>query len=257
MAVIKMDVTEYQEMQKNALLLEQSLRREQELSAQISKLNEEKIKALEDAKMKVVKIIKKQTHQNKMVKRDGLCNLIRYIRFGSTSENQHGTTWMEMVTQNRDEYDYSYLNDLIDSTFETVTSFSEDVVSTTVHGMDEIKVEIRKELESQIIQETKDKLKRGEEANKQLQEFFDENNLLRKSLIGKDKVIDGMDVLYQEIIKENIELQKELKACTSLSSLVDEIEKTLLNQTILTSHSQKWKILGKIKKFKEGLTEQP
>lgn len=52
MAKITMDTSEYEALKENKTLLEKSLENERKLQEQITKLSDEKIKALEDAKMK-------------------------------------------------------------------------------------------------------------------------------------------------------------------------------------------------------------
>jgi len=58
MAKIEMDISEYDIMRENKKLLEDSILKQKELQSQINLLTQEKIKALEDAKMKVIKISK-------------------------------------------------------------------------------------------------------------------------------------------------------------------------------------------------------
>ncbi len=81
MAEIKMDISEYEIMKENKKLLENSLEKERELQEQIKKLNDEKTKVLENAKMKVVKISRTEITEHLMRKR-GDNYIRRELEFG-------------------------------------------------------------------------------------------------------------------------------------------------------------------------------
>ena len=64
MATITMDTSEYEVLMDKMNLLEKSLEREKELQDKISELKDENIKALENSKMKVVKITKTERFEH-------------------------------------------------------------------------------------------------------------------------------------------------------------------------------------------------
>jgi hypothetical protein len=102
MAKIEMDISEYEIIMENKKLLEESIQRERSLNDKIEELNKEKIKALEDAKMKVIKIEKTEMTEWTLNLKDDLSiwrelwrfatngnqipNMPDYIRFGRISD---------------------------------------------------------------------------------------------------------------------------------------------------------------------------
>lgn len=198
MAKIEMDLSEYEKMQENKKLLEQSLEKERELQSKIEKLskdnaeqlvliNEEKIKALEDAKMKVVKIRKIENRDYIRLKRSPLDMLERLRTFFYNERFTNGPSTHNVVEQ------------LIDSCFEiTQTISGPDVEDITIHGLDEVKQELRAELAS------------GYEA---LIEKANEKEKLFAKLIEEKQVAESERAMYGEAnekLNATIELlQKE------------------------------------------------
>lgn len=169
MAKIEMDISEYEIMKENKKLLEMSLEKERGLQAQVELLTKEKIKALEDAKMKVVKVTKSVVTEHLLRKRD---------------DNK---IWMELWHLIGLDYrslprlpEYIHTDNLIHAFFEKATLFNQPIEEITTHGLDEIKVEIRNDLKAQMDDETKSKIQRAETALSKNDELLNENKALTK-----------------------------------------------------------------------------
>lgn len=167
MAEIKMDISEYEIMKENKKLLENSLEKERELQEQIKKLNDEKTKVLENAKMKVVKISRTEITEHLMRKRGD-----NYIR----RELGHllGMNNTELFRM----YDNINTDYLINAFFEKATSHSVPYEEITTHGLDEIKAEIRNDLKTKMDDETNRKIKNAETVLLKNDELLKENKTL-------------------------------------------------------------------------------
>ena len=66
MSKVNMDMTEYEALKKNGRLLEDALKHERVLKDQIESLHKEKVQALEDAKMKVVRVERREVTEHLM-----------------------------------------------------------------------------------------------------------------------------------------------------------------------------------------------
>lgn len=196
MAKIEMDMTEYDLMRENKKLLEESLKKERELEKQIANLTKEKIDALENAKMRVVKTKKSEITEHLLRKRD--------------DQSIWRELWNLMGIDYRDQRQYlppinSYLNisRLGDTFFEKATSISMPVEEITTHGLDEVRNEIREELKSKMDEETSTKLKRADETLSKYDTILKENKKLSdeiESTIGKNKIlVERLDTLTEDI----------------------------------------------------------
>jgi predicted nuclease with TOPRIM domain len=164
MAKIEMDISEYEAMKENKKLLENSLEKERGLQEQIKKLTDEKTKALENAKMKVVKISKTEITEHLMRKKED------------------GYIWRELCHLLGLDYrtlpkmpDYIHTDHLAKVFFEKTTSYSMPYEETTTHGLDEIKAEIRNDLKEKMDEETNRKIKNAETALSKNDELLKEN----------------------------------------------------------------------------------
>lgn len=186
MAEIKMDLTEYEILTGKIKLLEQSLEREKLLQAEIKKLSDEKVKALEDAKMKVVKITKTE-HTDVLLQSKTnveIYNILRRVVTGNFV-NDRSDRDSYRSNQNMDaSIDY-----VKDNLFTKTKSRSFPLVETTFHGLDEIKVEIRKDLEQSIDDDIKIKLK-----------YLDEIILKNEDLIVKNTKLTNENVVLNNSV---------------------------------------------------------
>lgn len=194
MAKIEMDISEYDAMRENKKLLEDSLKREQELGKQLLDLNQQKMQALEDAKMKVVKISKKITTQHVLVKKESnnaILNELGRIFGISTSQLRHHFNWET--------------GRLIDALFNKVSSESQPTTETTVHGLDEIKLELRNEIKANIDSDIQTKL--------------DNTNKIEANLVALNQSYLTLGKDYDNLLANNISLETENKTLKELNSI--------------------------------------
>lgn len=189
-----MDLSEYEEIKKNTKLLEDSLARERGLQDEVKKLNEEKIEALEAAKMKVVKVKKTYRRELALVKREPreiIRGVLRYVGLDS----RHLPSHVRIPTE-------PTMGTLIDQFFDLQESngYSEPD-EITMHGLEEVKSEIRKELKGQLDSEVEKDLKSYQEllvTHKKLKDdhkkALSENKILEKD----NKKLDKLQGEYEE-----------------------------------------------------------
>lgn len=226
MAKIKMDISEYENMKENKKLLENSLEKERELQDQIKKLTDEKTKALEDAKMKVVKISKTEVTEHLLRKREDT-----YI-------------WRELWHLMGIDYrqlpkipEYIHTDHLIKVFFEKITSYSIPNETTTTHGLDEIKNELRTEINNSIDADLKRKLENADKALVKNDELIKENKNLTEenlSLVEKNKkLIEVSDSTNEKIKASESEVEKLSKVKDVLKNGYSTWNKSeLLNKVI-------------------------
>jgi uncharacterized protein YigA (DUF484 family) len=211
MAKIEMDISEYEAMKENKKLLENSLEKERGLQDQIKKLTDEKTKAFEDAKMKVVKISKSEVTEHLLRKREDT-----YI-------------WRELWHLLGLDYrvlpkmpDYIHTDHLVKVFFEKATSHSMPYEETTTHGLDEIKAEIRNDLKTKMDEETNRKIKNAETALSKNDELLKENQTLttdNNTLIEKNK----------KLTEQCDELTKKLTDIEDGNKVLSNVKDTLKN----------------------------
>lgn len=232
-----MDVSEYDAMRENKRLLEASLKKEREYKKEIDRLNEEKIKALEDAKMKVVKVSRRDTHEHVMITRHQ-ADIYRELQhyFSGERSRRDRFNLYDSAT------DLEFVNYLLRTFFKKETSFSiySDNETVTTHGLDEIKVELRKDIESKIDKETKDKLERADVAIRRHREIIQEKEELEKEL-------KGLSQKYTKTLDLCDKLTKELDAKEKDDLTINYIEKVLSNGYNF------WNAVDKLNNIKDSL----
>jgi hypothetical protein len=146
MAQIKMDVSEYEEMKKNAKLLEASLQREKDNSDEISRLKELQIETLKLNKKKVT-IVKVNRTDGYVVNKRPNNEIIDLLKRGSTSHRfpsiDHKLDWITNAF-----FDISEIHNIRSN--ETVTT----------EGLEEYIEKIEVDLKDKTDKNTKRKLER-------------------------------------------------------------------------------------------------
>jgi len=194
-----MDLTEFDAMRETKKLLQESLEKERSLSKEIEKLTQEKVKALEDAKMKVVKVTRIENHDiifQKSSDETIIQNVSRLLGVSSHKVrdsvmfgNRHYPDPMNMGG--------SFFNGMINTFFERRKSTScPHKEETTVVGLDEVKKEIREELNAQMEQTTKRKL--------------DDYDRLSKSEHEFSKRVRELSESNEELLTENLRMAEEI-----------------------------------------------
>jgi len=207
MAKIEMDVSEYDAMRENKKLLEDSILKQKELQSKIDLLTQEKIKALENAKMKVVKISKSELTEHLYRKRPEQHILQRiFHRLGIPINN-----W-------RNVEDYFIESDLSNLFYEKIITTSSPHEEITIHGLDEIKAEIREKIKKQIDAETKQKLEDAEKLSVKMKEVLESN----KKLNANNELLEDQN---KRLLEKEIEIVKEIDT-------VREENKSLIKELI-------------------------
>jgi hypothetical protein len=269
MAKIEMDLSEYEIMQENKKLLEKSLENERLLREEIEKLNKEKIKALEDAKMKVVYVKKTKTYQHALVKHptirnvDGWRRILRALGFRGTVD----------LRDFPETFDPELLRDAF---FEVQESTIENNPEITVKGLEEVKQELRSEAEQNLTDEIKRKLEEAKEimakknewlsVNKELSKensrLKKENNTLATELDDTEKEVEGLckeisglreslSVTRKANAKKKADVKAESKAelFKDTAKFLSQIQNDILGITMFNRGSVVPQILSKIDSF--------
>jgi len=156
MADVTMSLDELKLMEKNQKLLEESLIREKELSNKVIMLEKEKNQALEDAKYNVTYTKKVHTQQTVLTHRsydEIMIFITRELEFFKTNPV-------------RNYSDHDSICRLIQGFFkkETHTMYDNASSETTTRGLDEVKVELKKEAIAEIENEYREALKTATKA---------------------------------------------------------------------------------------------
>lgn len=222
MAKIEMDISEYEAMKENKKLLETSLEKERELQNQIKKLTDEKTKALEDAKMKVVKISKSVVTEHLLRKRD----------------DAH--VWKELWYLLGIDYrqlpkmpTYIHTDHLSNVFFEKTKSYTMPIEETTTCGLDEIKAEIRDELKSKMDNDIACKIQNAEAALLKNDELLKEIKILtsdNNSYIEKNKKLtEQCDELAKKLTEHDDYYAKKFAEHENCNKIIMMIKYTLKN----------------------------
>lgn len=208
MGKVEMDLSEYQEIQEHKRALQDALNKQEEMQKEIEKLNKEKIEALENAQYKVIHKTKRHIHKHVASKvpvetafpmlKSFVENPTRFIGDGDTVQfhrlaSTHDGSWKGLAYEG-----------LMRSLFTTVESSSlEETVSDKYTGFDEVKTELRKEIEDQLGKEYKELKEQAKKFNKQEKEL----SSLAQALAIRDTTITDLN----EKLEKEIESRKEIE----------------------------------------------
>ena len=202
MAKIEMDVSEYEAMKENKRLLEDSLKRERELQASIEKLNQEKIKAYEEAQCKIVQYVNTTVVEDLIISDwDSLFSLEQSVNKYVSARERYGTNSF--------------------ATFSHIHPSLLEEIKRSVKKNKTTKTEVSK-IETTNLEVYK------QEIESKLREEFGETIANAESKIEKDSFYEGKIIKLQDKVEElsvvNTDLTKE-KA--QLSKSLDSIKKEL------------------------------
>ena len=218
MAKIEMDISEYEAMKENKLLLEKALEKEEKLNQQIIDLKQEKIDVLKNNEKKVVKVLNRRTQQILLTKKPDVVIM----------QELHNMFY-NLNNQNVSGYGYnpkSLVERLQDAFFQVTdtTSILDDEI--TVHGLDEVRGEIRSEVEKTVEKEVNrlknsvEQMKRTEESNAsdllKVDKLKSEVNTLKKDIeslentnLTLNDAMEDFDLLEKNIGKAIEELKND------------------------------------------------
>jgi hypothetical protein len=204
MAKIEMDLSEYEAIMKNKQLLEDTLKNERSLQEEIKKLTNEKTKALEDAKMKVVKVTKTEHTEHLLVKRTNEDYVLQQLLHALGVDYRYVRQSANLISVER----------LQDIFFDKVDSISFPKTETTTHGLDDIKLEIRTELKQAIDSDIKYKLTLAEDTLEKNNKLISENKKLSKeneNLINTNKaIVENLEQNIKSLTNYTINAEKFL-----------------------------------------------
>lgn len=210
MAEIKMELSEYERLMENKTLLEKSLESERKLQDEYkqlqSKLEEahnEKLKILEEGKYVVNKINTTTITEHKLLIKE----LSRYQRDELCYILQQG--------------DINKIDSALRNVFNTVTSHGNNTYIKTSHSLDDVKQEIRLELESQF----KEDLSKLSKLNNDISELTNTN----KSLTDR---VDNLVKMYQDSTDNNTNLSAKIKELEEMITKINNVlsEEALFNK---------------------------
>lgn len=214
MAKITMDVSEYETIMETKRLLEDSLKKERELEGTIKKLTTEKLKALEDAKMKVVKITKSQVDECILTNKppteiiDSIFNLLK---------------------QTPNPHYFKYHVEDIERAFFTKTKLTSfPTVTTTLHGLDEIKEEMKVDIKNEF----KTEIEEARQLQNTTYKLKKEKENLVAELVHTNTAKEKLESSYERLIKERDDLVKRL------TEIEETTKKTLSNVNFFTAYSK-------------------
>jgi len=228
MAQVKMDASEYEEMKKNARLLEEALAEQKKLHEENKKLKEEKIKALEDAKMKVVKITKDVKVQHALTEKDPEMFLQDFSRAIGRLRRIHSNSNSDFGIRSFSDFEFRQLlegvpksrilHEVRDCFY--ITELKEgETVETTTHGLDDIKAELRAELDK----EYKEDIEKAREIESKHEEIPKELNDAKLDSADSNKLYDSLFKDFSEVKEEKEEVDAKLN---TLYEIVSEIKTT-------------------------------
>ncbi len=226
MAKIEMDVSEYEIMKENKKLLEDALKREKELQASIKQLNDEKIKAYEEASMKVVKYVNTSVSESLILKdKLTITNIIhaidRYRKYDLTANN--------------------YILDVVKMECEIEHNTSSKISKIETVGLDsylyEIEQSVRKELGDKIIKAeeiiTADikSSSRIELLQRTLEDYSDKLEKRAQSIVKLEKSLEERDAIIDKYAILRMNLAKILNGKIGIFSKGDTLEqlKVIIN----------------------------
>jgi len=185
MAKIEMDISEYEIMKENKLLLEKSLEKERELGKEIKGLQQEKLDALDKAKHQVVKIVKTSSEEYLYKKVPRMGGDITYSLVTALDSLMRD---LKSGRRNCDEV----LDHLQDRLFEkTKAEGPERVHYETSQSITDLKADERRKAKTYLKEEYGEKI---EEADRILHlngKLSRENESLRKeSVIDSERLMD-------------------------------------------------------------------
>jgi len=213
MAEIKMDLSEYEKMQENKRLLEDSLKNERTLREQIATLQKEKLEALESTKMKVVKV-------HKTIKEEALLK----VRYSKHELAYILKSIQDLINNGSVHFDYGYeriIEVMAEKFFKKSIFFHEQEPVITTHGMEEIEEELRKQIIDSIDADIKRELESAKafkltehELRQKYSKLESEISELKSTKNGLITLLEEKDVIIksnEEIIASNV---KFIDACT-------------------------------------------
>jgi len=226
MAKIEMDVSEYEIMNENKRLLEESLKNERELRDKISILEKEKQKTLENAQKKIVKTIVIKKQEVALVSKDSKTIWNNVLKDFSIFMDYNFHTNLNI----RDSY---FGQQFVNAFFDKQVIVDESETQTAFVGLNETKEEIKKQLLKEIQKEIIDKANSYDSLYSENKRLADTNVMLRKSVDNFKKI--------------NTTDEKTIKELEEESKRLNLVEDFVINMEFVLNTKKTW--FGKIKSY--------
>jgi len=206
MAKVTMDDSEYELLKENKRLLEEALSETKRQQAEIDRLNKEKLEILENSKMKVTKVTRLETYESVWIDQPEVFALEQLNRNLTRHFNSYGTN-----------VSFKSVKSVIDTFFKRVVTTSDPKIEITTLGLDEVRKEIREELQSKIDSDIKDKLANADKA-------LEAYSILSKTVDDLREENYNLSKYNSDLIDHNVKLKD---AESNLSKLESKYQRNL------------------------------
>lgn len=226
-----MDATEYEEMKKNAQLLQEAKENQEKLSEQIIALKNEKIDALNKAKDQVL-MIKRSIRKEEVVmdwdSRSKAMDIVRHI-MSRAQQRYSGPAGI-------DEY---YLATLAQQIYKIQTT---EVVNDEIIefiGLEQAKAEVQKEYEQRMGRDTKRKLKRAETLMSENGDLAMKNEQLKRDLAA-------CSAANEKLLKQQSEFGNIYQENDDNYELLQDVQSILSQRWTVLNFGSKLKMLNAV-----------
>lgn len=264
MAKITMDSSEWEAMKKVERLLEESLVREKELSANVEKLQQEKIEALEaNEKMVTIKktVISSETIQCKndpdlIMRRlfgiiaNGINESIRSKRgVGHVSIDEIESSWRSYSHLKYMGHEFRAIQDLLFTEKHELRELEDR--SEVIHkGLGQVKAEIAQEYEDSMSNQHKEMISDHKDLVIEVNKRIADNTELNSTVKMQGKVIRDLEKDVKKLSKQN-DLNLEKIASLSNNKVVSLTRKILSDTRGFVANGKRLKELDEVWKIEE------
>lgn len=210
MAIVKLDMTEFQLMKDKEALLEESLKREQAQNDKIAELQAEKLVILEESAMSV-------TYKTKTIKTEDVYTyypvpeIIKRIQsYLDDLNRRHSRGNIQRLSV--DSIDPSDFYGFLDMFFERRVNTSEGNVSIIRKGLDEVTAEIKAEYTKEQDELTKIKLDKYVKITQEVKVHIDEKRKSEQKIRLLNKEAGKQVEIIEDLTKENKTLNDNLSS---------------------------------------------
>lgn len=216
MATVTMDISELKLMEENKALLEKALEREEQLKESIELILEEKEKAIED-KLKAYEEAKMSVAYIKRITRKEY-----RLQTYHTDDKYYLRLYRECFRQDNNPDTISIFINKLFNTYSSTTFTENHEDEVEYKGFNEVRSEIKKELELNLSKETKDKIDNYNELSNDYNRIDEYNKLL----VNDNKTLqEDFDKMKNEYEKTKITYQATIDELVNKISLISKIER--------------------------------
>lgn len=261
MAKIEMDISEYEEMKKNTKLLEEALKKQETLYAEIDKLKEEKIEVMKENEKSITII--EEVHTNEHVLQllpheIGLKLMAETVQAVINIRNGRISSFSSMdssiIRDAKSAYDY--LTERLFSVSKSTGISSPQVKTVVYKGLDEVTERIRSEVLEEQSKNVSNKLSR-------LVELEDIYTKIKEKYDTQKKELDILRIANSKLTESNESYStsndEQIKAIQKLEiqvdktyDLISDIEREVMNMSIFNKRKIKQNVTELIKSWEKS-----